>query len=241
MKIAILLPGQPRFTQDFITFVSNLTGYDHADWFVYITDNNIPSVANNKQGVSINPQWITFDPAWACEKIKSWLPDKNIIQSFEISDDFQLPIIPVANLFEVNKSDNVQKMFYNLYKADYLRQQFEKANNFKYDLVIRTRADLGLTTPLNLKDLNIQKNQIMMPHRECYWHGHPLCNDQFAIGNSHDMEIYSTLFTRMKEINDSGFHFHPESLVGYNLLKNNLSYFPGNFKTSLRSMPNIED
>jgi len=237
MKIAILLPGQPRFTQDFITFITNLTGYDQADWFVYITNNNVHSIANFKQGISVNEPWTVFDPVWAREKIKSWLPDNNVIQSFEISDDFQLPIIPVVNLFQVYKPDNVQKMFYNIYKADCLRQQFEEANNFKYDLVIRTRADLGLSTPLNLKDLNIEPNQIVMPSNE--WYGYPQANDQFAIGNSHDMKIYSTLFTRIKEINDSGLHFHPESMVGHNLTQNGISYLPGNFKTTLRSMPNI--
>lgn len=232
MRIAILLPGQPRFTRDFNTFVSNLTGYDQADWFVYITNNN---VANFKWCVSMSPSWTTFDPAWAFEQITSWLPANNIIQSFEISDDFQQPVIPVKNLFEVDKPDNVQKMFYNIYKADCLRQKFEELNNFSYDLVIRTRPDLGLTSQVNLKDLNIQDNQIIMPNSD--WHGMPKCNDQFAIGNSRNMKIYSTLFTRMKEINDSGFHYHPESMVGYNLTQNGISYLPGNFKTTLRSMP----
>jgi hypothetical protein len=240
MRIAILLPGQPRFTRDFTTFVSNLKGYDQADWFVYITNNNIPSVANFKWGVSVNSQWINFDPVWAREKIKSWLPTNNVIQSFEISDDFQLPIIPVKNLFEVDKPDNVQKMFYNIYKADCLRQQFEEVNNFSYDLVIRTRADLGLVSELNLRQLNIEPNQIIMPERGCFWHGHPLANDQFAIGNSHNMKIYSTLFTRIKEINDSGLHFHPESMVGHNLTQNGLSYSAGNFATSLRTLDIVE-
>jgi hypothetical protein len=45
----------------------------------------------------------------------------------------------------------------------------------------------------------------------------------------------------MKEINDSGFRFHPESMVGHNLAQNGVSYLPGSFKTSLRTMPNIED
>jgi len=239
MKIAILLPGQPRFTQDFITFITNLTGYDQADWFVYITNNNVHSVANFKQGISVNEAWTVFDPTWACEKIKSWLPNNNTIRSFEISDDFQLPIIPVINLFQVDNPGNVQKMFYNIYKADCLRQQFEEANNFCYDLVIRTRADLGITSELNLRQLTIEHNQIVMPASD--WHGNPSCNDQFAIGNSHSMKIYSNLFTRIKEINDSRFHFHPESMVGHNLTQNGISYLSGNFKTTLRSMPNIED
>jgi hypothetical protein len=40
MRIAIQLSGEPRFTIGFQSFLENLKGYDHADWFVYLTNNN---------------------------------------------------------------------------------------------------------------------------------------------------------------------------------------------------------
>jgi hypothetical protein len=232
MRIAILLSGQPRFTQDFFLFLSNLTGYDQADWFVYITNNNHPNSLS-----LISKDWMNFEPAWAREKIQSWLPINNIIQSLEISDHEQLEIFPVQNLLECN-IENVQKQFYHIYRADMLRQQFETQNNFVYDLIIRTRPDLGLTSQVNLKDLNIQDSQIIMPHND--WHGTPKCNDQFAIGNSRNMKLYSDLFINLKRHNDAGSWFHPESILGYHLNSNGVQCIDGNFTTSLRTAHMVE-
>jgi hypothetical protein len=239
MKIAILIPGQPRFTNDFISFVSNLKGYQQADWFVYITNNNVPSITNNVEYNRVYNSWMKFDNAWAYEKIKSWLPSNNFIQRFEISDSDQQIFPPVKNLYCVGNSDNTWKMFYNLYKADCLRQQFEEENNFKYDLVIRSRSDLGIYKELDLQQLDIQENCIIMP--ENGWHGMPAANDQFAIGSSDNMKVYGTVYTRIKEFNDSGFHFHPESIVGHNLRIHGISTVARNFYADIRTMPYIDD
>ena len=67
MKIAILLPGQPRFTGDFNNFISNINGYEQADWFVYITNNNV----STKPEVQLSTFWSNFDPTEAFEKIKN--------------------------------------------------------------------------------------------------------------------------------------------------------------------------
>lgn len=238
MRVAILLPGEPRFTQDLIAFISNLTGYNQADWFVYITNNNRPTVTNTVELIKVYGSWVNYDPEWARERIRSMLPENNFIQSFEISDADQQTFPTVTNLYQVGNSDNTYKMFYNVYKADCLRQQFEEQNNFKYDLVIRTRPDFGIFQELDLRKLNIQENQIVMP--ENGWHGNPAANDQFAIGKPDSMKIYSTLFTRIKEFNDSGFYFHPESMVAHNLSVNGIMQIRGNFISELRSMPNIE-
>lgn len=238
MKVAILIPGQPRFTYDFISFISNLKGYKQADVFVYVTNNNVPLITNNIEYNRVDDQWATFDNSWAYEKIKSLLLTNMTIQSFEISDDYRQTFPPVRNLFQCGNSDNAFKMFYNIYKVDNLRQRFEEENNFKYDLIIRTRPDLGIFKELDLQKLNIQENQIIMP--EHGWHGSPAANDQFAIGKPDTMKVYSSLFTRIKEFNDSGFYFHPESMVAHNLSVHGIEQVRGNFITELRSLPFIK-
>jgi len=235
MNIAILLPGQPRFTEDFKLFLSNLKGYDSADWFVYITNNNVPT----KEHIKISSIWENFDPSWAFEKIKSFLPANNSIVSYEISDDDQQQFPPVKNLYQVGNSDNTFKMFYNVYKADQARQKYENAHNFKYDLVIRTRSDLSLSSEVDLRNLIIEENQIIMPNNG--WHGSPAANDQFAIGKSNAMSIYGSLYTRIKEYNDNGLHFHPESMVSHNISHNNLHIARGGFEASLRQFPLIDN
>jgi len=235
MRIAILLPGQPRFTQDFFSFLSNLTGYNQADWFIYITNNNYLTSLSLTKDRTISEAWMNFDPVWAREKIQSWLPTNNIIQSLEISDHEQLGIFPDQTDCNI---EHVQKMFYHTYRADMLRQQFETQNNFVYDLIIRTRPDIGLTSQVNLRDLSIQDNQIIMPSN--HWHGTPKCNDQFAIGNSHNMKIYSDLYTNLKKHNDAGSSFHPESMLAYHLNSSGIQYIDGNFTTSLRTAHMVE-
>lgn len=234
MRIAILLPGQPRFSDNLNSFVSNITGYNQADWFVYITNNN-GNVTDHRR---ISEYWQTFDAASAYEKIKSFLPKYNFIQSFGVSDD---------NTQISSESDtqqrNVQKMFYNIYKADLMRQQAEKIGNFKYDLVIRTRSDLQLNAELNLQ-LNIKNNHVVMPNNN--WHAHPhlpshyIANDQFAIGTSDSMVAYSSVFPNIQEIVSSIGVYHPESMVGYNLIMHNTIAERGNFTVPLCRVPLTE-
>jgi hypothetical protein len=231
MRIAILLPGQPRFTGDFNNFISNIKGYQQADWFFYITNNNV----STKSEVQLSTFWSTFDPLEAFEKIKNKLPENNFIQSFEISNDTQISYPSVRNTSQSGPVENVFKMFYNLYQSDQLRQQYEQTHNFKYDLVIRTRPDVGVDRLINLPNLDIQENQIVMPNNR--WYGSPSCNDQFAIGNSNSMKIYSELYNKIKEYNDNGTGFHPESLLGHHLSKNNINYITKGFDLNLRHLP----
>jgi hypothetical protein len=231
MKIAIILPGQPRFTKDFDNFLSNLTGYDQADWFVYITNDNIPT----KQGVGIPNGWSKFDPDMAFEKIKSKLPKNNYIQDFRISDVDQHIFPSVDNVYEVHDIMLPFKMFYNIYQADQLRQQNEQMNNFKYDLVIRTRPDVGIGNTLDLSTLHVGKNQIIMPDNN--WHTQLSCNDQFAIGDSDTISVYSDLYNRIKEYNSNGVRFHPETMVGHHLNTNGIIVESRGFNINLRQLP----
>jgi hypothetical protein len=232
MRIAILLPGQPRFTEDFNLFLNNLKGYSQADWFVYISNNN----TEIKSGVQIGDEWKHFEPSWAFEKIKSKLPANNYIQSFNISDVDQQSFPEITNLYQTDNSDRILKMFYNIYKADYYRQKFEEENNFKYDCVIRTRSDCGVDRELDLSTLDIQHN-IIMPING--WHGIPHCCDMFGIGNSDNMKVYSNTFNKLKEYNDNGLHFHPESMLGHQLRTNSITTAVGPFKISVRILPLI--
>ena len=237
MKIAILLSGQPRFTEDFNLFLSNLKGYTEADWFVYISNNFNSN--NTKSVIEVADIWKTFDPSWAYERIKSMLPHNNTIRSFEISDADNQIFPPVVAIHETDIPANAFKMFYNMYMSDQARQQYEQDHNFKYDLVIRTRADLGLYNELNLDNLDFSNNVIIMPTND--WHGNPRANDQFAIGKSDSMSIYGTVYTRLKEYNNRGAMFHPESMVGYNLRVHNIPTKDGNFIAGIRRYPLIKD
>jgi hypothetical protein len=230
MKVAILLPGQPRFTPGFDDFLSKLKGYTTADWFVYFTNNNV-NLVNNKPWATIPSEWENFKQEWGQQQVQSMLPPNNFVRYFEISDADQQEFFEPKNVFQVGHTQYVFKMFYNLYRADQARQNYETDNNFQYDLVIRTRPELGPHSDIDLSKLDIQENQIIMPNND--WHGDPSANDQFAMGKSKAMSVYGNLYSCLKEYNDNGIKFHPETLVGHNLQKNNVTTMQGGFDAYL--------
>jgi hypothetical protein len=74
-----------------------------------------------------------------------------------------------------------------------------------------------------------------MPTNE--WHGDPKANDQFAIGTSKSMNAYASLYTHIKDYNDGGITFHPESMVGHNLKTQGIRFEQGNFFARIDRVP----
>jgi hypothetical protein len=203
MRIAIQLSGEPRFTFAFQSFLENLKGYDHADWFVYLTNNN----QQEKDDVFLPETWKNFDVNWAIEKIKDNLPANNYLQSFEISNAHE-HIWPSANnlhcLMGVNPVDRVYKMHYNNFKVNQLRIAYQETNNIEYDYIVKPRPDNDLDKVIDLRNLKIDDNEIVMPKNN--WFGHTeinmITNDQFAIGKPASMNVYSEFVNHIKHYND---------------------------------------
>jgi len=238
MRIAILLSGQPRFTEDLQLFLNNLKGYDQADWFVYLTNKNYEP----QKWVSIvmHDTWVDYDPCWAKSIIEKNLPPNNFLKKFEISDA-NTQVWPQCNHPSDQSGvhsppEQYFKMFYNIFKTNQLRTSYEIENNFKYDIVIRTRSDVGLLHEVDVRNNIPSSNTIIMPGNQ--WYGTPPCNDQFAIGNSDSMTIYSNIVNYLKEYNDLGLVFHPESLLSHHLQNaNGTELKVGNFEITLRTLP----
>ena len=238
MRIAIQLSGQPRFTGDFDLFLKNLTGYEQADWFCYITNNNA-DVPAFKLPVD---HWKTFDQKLAIDKIQSHLPPNNFIRSFEISDCEQVALPNVPD----GCPDALYKMWYNIYKSNQLRIAYEQSNNIEYDMIIRVRPDIGLENELNLnsyKDIDLDTT-IIFPQN--HWAGHlgvvppsPQACDQFAISNGRSMNIYSDLIHHIESYpyTKDRYMWHNEANLAHHLVLNNITTTPGNFIVSLRKYP----
>lgn len=118
--------------------------------------------------------------------------------------------------------------FYNIYMCNELKKSYENLNNFKYDYVIRSRADIFWFRYISDDEFNLANDSILIPQEWAFKApSRPYArSDMFALGNSMLIDAYSSLFTRINEyINEIG--THPESLCGYHILKN--------------SIPNIEN
>ena len=242
MRIAIQLSGEPRFTFAFQSFLENLKGYDHADWFVYLTNNN----QQEKDDVFLPETWKNFDVNWAIEKIKDNLPANNYLQSFEISNAHEYMWPSATNLhclMGVNPVDRVYKMHYNNFKVNQLRIAYQEANNIEYDYIVRPRPDNDLDKVIDLRNLKIDDNEIVMPKNN--WFGHEeinmITNDQFAIGKPASMNVYSEFVNYIKHYNDNGVRFHPESLFAHHFHVRNIKTTRGDFESYIKRKPFLEN
>jgi len=243
MRIAIQLSGEPRFTIGFQSFLENLKGYDHADWFVYLTNNNEQA----KKDVLLPETWKKFDPEWAIEKIKNNLPKNNYLQVFEISNVNECSWPSSAKnthcLMGSNPVERVYKMHYNIFKANQLRINYQEANNIKYDFIVRPRPDNNIDCAIDLRNFKISDNEIVMPKNN--WFGNEkidmTTNDQFAIGTPLSMNVYSELVDFIKEYNDNGVRFHPESLFAHHLHVRNIKTIRGDFESYVKRSPFLEN
>jgi len=98
------------------------------------------------------------------------------------------------------------KMFYKIWKADQLRQQYEKDNNFEYDIVIRTRDEMEYIRNIDEEELLLADNNTIVIPEGFDYHG---INDQFAFSASKAMTIYSNMFTLIEDYH----YFDPEAFV----------------------------
>jgi hypothetical protein len=96
-------------------------------------------------------------------------------------------------------------MFYKIYKANELKKDYEKINNFKYDIAIRYRSNLLINGNI---DLNINKN-ILYNKRE----NNSNLDDIFAYSDSETMDKYSDLYLNLSLILNKYRRFGPEEIL----------------------------
>jgi hypothetical protein len=236
MKVAILIPGQPRFTEDFTKFIRDLTGYEQADWFFYLTNNNTTHGVSH--GVNFLTPWVNFNRDWAISKIQSVLPANNFLRALEISDCETAPIPSVPP----GKPPSPYMMWYNLYQCNQLRLNYEQQANIKYDLIIRFRTDAGLTAPLDLSSIDILQLDKTVIMSENFWSGEDGtgkgCCDIIAISLPEVMNTFADLIKHAETYPDATSEkWNPERILGHHLQKNQIKYIKGNITLTLRLYP----
>ena len=129
-------------------------------------------------------------------------------------------------------------MWYGLKTVNQMRLDYE-SNFGEYDLVIRTRPDISINTPLNLivakQWLDQNPRNIITPAdgRTCLG-GMPV-NDQFAIGLGPVITEYCECFDHLFEYNDLGLPYHAETLFSYHLQQKGIGTPMTDFTQSIRS------
>lgn len=94
----------------------------------------------------------------------------------------------------------VLRQHYFVNRANNLVKDYENRNGFKYDWVIRSRADIYVNTPISLEKKD--NNRIYIPNN--YGSGY---NDFFAYGSSQLMDLYSRRIEAINKIPEDKFPF----------------------------------
>lgn len=111
------------------------------------------------------------------------------------------------------RSDYMYSMFYSIYKANQLKIDYERENNFKYDIVIRSRFDVKLMSKI---DLAVPTDKMYLPSG-CFdsTKGYVDC---FGYSNSELMNVYCDTFNHIDRI----LNLYPIGMCGEYILRKQL-------------------
>jgi len=224
MRVAVLISGEPRFSKEFDIFLENLTGFDQVDWYFYLWNNGVYALENKL----MPPSWFNIDHNTAYDKIRLNLPPDHNIAYLELADQnkTQFPNIQERLGWAV-KQDNVWKMWYGWYQVD------SKCHD-DYDMVIKSRPDLALVHPVNLKEITFSSNELLLPNNYGgFYNNNHIC-DLMAISSRSNIRVYNSIFNHAEQYHRQGYMFHPETLLSKHLDEHGIKYRKGNFNVEYR-------
>lgn len=193
MRACVLLSGQIRNNKDvYMSIKKNLIDVYNADVFISTW------TPTSKDDSTID------------ELISNYNPVAIEVESYDLDfyETFKQMVSPQWDLSPETNAVSVFSMHYKIMKVNRLKEVYEKTNGFTYDIVIRTRFDLSIDSPLNY--IIPEKNHLYIPRGYDHRRGY---NDLFAIGSSESINYYSNIFNNLTQILNSGHLLHPESLL----------------------------
>ena len=123
-----------------------------------------------------------------------------------------------------NSVSAINGMFTSMKNADKLRQQEEKENNFKYDIVIKSRPDISIDGPVDLssiKEILTSEAMVVVPkgwNWFNHWHGTGgMLNDQLFFSTPDLMTLINDV--DIDKCCEEGSRFHPESIMWWRVAK----------------------
>lgn len=231
MKTAIVLSGLPRFNTYFDLTFENLLDSEF-EWYIVFWKGNY------KEDFKISNNWHDVETAQdARDLLEPLLPDNHKIKSLELVDRETCPPMP---------RDHYERSSYHPISAVWSQHVLLKkcgenldSSGTNYDLVVRTRTDVGIDTTLHLPSVNVYlkrfPNQILIPDSHRYMNYFnpnnlpPFC-DQYAIGLQETMSKYCKQVDLYEQLYDEGILYGPESMSSNAMYKLGIEWPPTGFK-----------
>ena len=211
MKVALLLSGQFRNGREcYQSIYDNLISQYDTDVFISYHYEE-PDVTFEELDELYKPKYIMYEKY-----------DTGLIDKFNLTNNF-------LHYTESNPS-SLCKMWFGNMMVNILKDDYEKNNNMKYDVVIKCRFDVNILEKVELK---LPENQIYIP---IGWDHMDGVNDVFAYGDSDSMTYYLNAYYSLDGFINEGRFIHPEMLLKAHLMRGNMMVLRNSIKMSLRGM-----
>ena len=202
MKIALCIHGQPRLIPQCASYIlkNMCEGYDVDVFFHFWFDEKLQTEPY-KFGGEWNNQRI---PTNAVEKVFDiYKPIAYRIESSKSFVDSLVPFQPSLERywygsledpdqlgFRNRTINNCLSYFYSLNEVNKLKKEYEYANDFKYDWVVRCRTDTVLHTKIQFESYNPSVINFS------FLQGQPdgMINDWFDFAGSKEMDAFMSVF-----------------------------------------------
>jgi hypothetical protein len=201
MRIAVCLSGAERLESPALThFARNLPADAEVDCYCFFWEGGPLS-----------------DEAALSELIAQKTEGRFNSIEVQVGRNFAMDLELAIQTYPETNVENVIRMYRGIRRCNDLKLRRELTQGFRYDHVIRTRADIQLATTLQLdKFMPLTREFIVFPENG-HWRGG--LNDQFAFGASEKMDIYSLVIDYIPEHCAAGCPFHPETLLRFHLTR----------------------
>lgn len=222
MRSALLISGNPRFSVLFdqqLEFLKN----SEIDWYISFWRRNIG------EDIKISSNWYKLDsPHKVRDALEPILPKGHRIITVSFLNPAQFSIPREFEYFQ-QPPWQIWQQYCILKHCDQRRQ----TSGINYDLVIRSRSDIGLLQSIDLQAalnyLRSHPKKILTPSNLQHGDYYPsLANfcDQFAIGLPDAMIAYSRSIDLFDEMEADGVLFQPESLIQHSIYRQGFENTP---------------
>jgi len=224
MKIAICISGAIRYPHLGLQSISKIIPNEYVKIFIHtwkIQDRNsfLKTIAGLEHKESINIvetnlslienygyQKLLIENYEDCEiKFNNLLDSLKFVPSTDPEDEYpRFDVGPIS-------------MHYSIHKANELKKDYERENNITFDWVIRMRTDSDFRS--NVLDLRNLDGDLNIPIGEDW--SELGINDQFAIGRSNVMDLYSDLYNKFHYT--QSIKYYPERILFLHLKNMNIT------------------
>ena len=219
MKIAVCISGAVRYPHLGLRSIQKIFPNEYVKIFIHTWKiKNRDAFLNTISGLEYKEIDKTVETNISC--LENYDYEKLLIENYEDCEKkFQtlfsnLKFFPATDLEDQPRTDvGPISMHYSIHKANELKKEYEKENNIIFDWVIRMRTDSDFLH--DCLDLNSLTEELNIPCGED-WASNSI-NDQFAVGTSHAMNLYSNLYNNIHYTQSC--KYYPETIL-YSHLKN---------------------